>query len=177
MTSYVLAIKNSALQVFSALPTYIIRKQKARLRASTCQELSERNTSSPFGAEIRSSLSKGRYSLASLTSSIGGSTHDGCCPGNLAVGDAENSLDLFKVDCESFREGECKPNWDGGSKHHSPAPSTVGGDIAQVGKHWRRHGQSRSQSKPCCLVSCRAEKRCVGTECSKHVVRHHSKAN
>lgn len=132
MTSYMLAIKNSALLVCSDLPTYIIRKQKARLRVSTCQELSQRNTFSPFGAEVRSSLSKGRYSLASLTSCVGGSTHDGCCPGNLAVGDAENSLDLLKVDCESFGEGKGKPNGDGGSKHHCPAPSTIGGDIAQV---------------------------------------------
>lgn len=132
MVSYMLAIKNSALLVSSVLPICIIRKQKGRLRVSTVQELSQRNAFSLFGAELRSSLSKGRHSLASLTSSVGGGTHDGRCPGNLAVGDVEESLDLFEVDCESFGEGKCKPNGDGGSKHHGPAPSSIGGDIAQV---------------------------------------------
>lgn len=142
---------------------HIIRNQRAKLAVRAFQELSQRNIFSPSLLVWRSNLlfSKERYSLASLTSSVGGSTHDGCYPGNLAVGDVVNSLELFKVDRESFRKGICKPNGDGGSEHHCPPPSAVRGYVAQVGKDWRRHCQPRFQSKNQFPVSCRAKDMCV----------------
>lgn len=144
-----LSIKYPAVLVFSVLPMHNIRKQKANFQVRSFQELSQRNMFSPPLLVWSSDLLwyKERWGLASLTSSVRGSTHDGSYPGNLAVGDAVNSLKLFKVDCESFRKGVCKPNRDGGPEHHCPAPSSVRGDVAQVWGEWRRHGQSRPQSK------------------------------
>lgn len=152
-----LSIKYPAVLVFSVLPMHNIRKQKANFQVRSFQELSQWNMFSPPLLVWSSDLLwyKERWGLASLTSSVGGSTHDGSYPGNLAVGDAVNSLKLFKVDCESFRKGVCKPNRDGGPEHHCPAPSSVGGDVAQVWGEWRRHGQSRPQSKNHFPVPCR----------------------
>lgn len=101
------------------------------------------------------------WALASLTSPIGGSAHDGCDPGKLAVGDAENSLELFKVDGESFGEGVREPHWDGGSEHHCPAPATIRGHIAQVRGERRRHGHRRAWSTSWVPASCRAKQMCV----------------
>lgn len=97
VTSYTLSVKYSAVLVLPVLPAYVIRKQRDELAVRAFQE-------------IDSPLLFQRHDLASLTSSVGGSTHDGCYPGNLTVGNAVNSLELFKVDCESFRKGICKPN-------------------------------------------------------------------
>lgn len=112
MPSHVWSGQCSAVLVYSVLPKCIIRKQRQELAGRAFQELSQRySLLSPRAAEIRAlSFPKESWSLASLTSSIGGSSHDGCYPGNLAVGDAVHALELFKVDRESLRKCICKPN-------------------------------------------------------------------
>lgn len=109
---------------------------------------------------LPSHMRKG-WALASLTSPIGGSAHDGCDPGKLAVGDAENSLELFKVDGEGFGEGVREPHWDGGSEHHCPAPATIRGHVAQVRGERRGHGHRRAWSTSWVPASCRAKQVCV----------------
>lgn len=105
---------------------------------------------------LLSHMRKG-WALASLTSPIGGSAHDGCDPGKLAVGDAVNSLELFKVDGESFGEGVREAHRDGGSKHHCPAPATIRGHIAQVRGERRGHCDCRAWSTSRVPASCRAK--------------------